>query len=69
MNERLGGPVMYLYRNRMHWNGGKAIVHEAVHGLLDPKHSLPTYYGDYSTTEICLSVDESALYCMGMRGR
>jgi RHS repeat-associated protein len=69
INERLGGPVMYLYKNRMYRNGGKNVVHEAVHGLLDPKLSLPTYYGDYSTTEIGLSVDESASYCMGMRGR
>jgi RHS repeat-associated protein len=63
-NTRLGGPVLYLYSRRMRFGDGLNVVHEAVHGLRDPMRSIPSYYSDYSTTEIGLSVDASALYCM-----
>ena len=67
---RLGGPVMYLYRGRMAWDSGEPIVHEAIHGLFDPNFRIPSYYSDWAdTTEIGLSIDESARYCMRLRGR
>jgi hypothetical protein len=69
MNARLGGPVMYLYKHRMGWNNGQNIVHEAVHGLLNPNRLIPTYYADGATTELGLSIDQTARYCMGLRGR
>jgi len=71
VNVRLGGQVMYLYKYRMTWNSGQAIVHEAIHDLLNPRLRIPSRYTatDGVTTEIGLSIDESARYCMGLRGR
>lgn len=65
----LGGPVMYLYtgpglstRRRRH-----TVVHEAIHGLIDPAPRIPGYYADGATTEIGLDIDDSATFCVGRR--
>jgi RHS repeat-associated protein len=63
---RLGGVVMYLSSRLYREEDGLAVVHEAIHGVINPNRRIqPTYYADKATTELGLSIDQSALVCMG----
>jgi hypothetical protein len=61
--------VMYLWTVRLTWNNGQVVVHEAVHGMRNPRSAVGANYMDGAITEIGLTIDGSAQYCMGMRGR
>jgi RHS repeat-associated protein len=65
---RLGGPVMYLSSQLYRRRGGQAVVHEAIHGLINTTRAIQgDYYADGSTTELGLSLDQTALVCNGRR--
>jgi RHS repeat-associated protein len=67
-HQRLGGPVMYLSSQLYRREEGQAVVHEAIHGLINIMRPIQgDYYGDGAITELGLTLDETARVCNRLR--